>query len=102
MAVTGKGIPNLSFFFKRGEHERGTASLFMSTLAYQLAQQIPSLRPGIDHAIDGDPSVFDKGMHEQHKRLIKAPMEQCRTTAGLPTILLIVIDALDECEGEET
>ncbi|KAI9682573.1 MAG: hypothetical protein M1822_006871 [Bathelium mastoideum] len=86
-----------SFFFKRGEGDRGNASKFFSTLAFQLAQDIPGLRPHLRKALDADPTIFTKAMKEQFEKLILEPLSELSTS--LTT--LIVIDALDECDDED-
>ncbi|KAI9656850.1 MAG: hypothetical protein M1821_003489 [Bathelium mastoideum] len=86
-----------SFFFKRGEGDRGNASKFFSTLAFQLAQYIPDLRPHLKKALDDDPAISTKVMKEQFEKIILEPLSKLATS--LTT--LIVIDALDECDDED-
>jgi hypothetical protein len=42
-----KGDLGASFFFKRGEGDRGHAGMFMTTIATQLIQKVPSLAPHV-------------------------------------------------------
>ena len=49
-----------SFFFKRGQGDRGNASRFMTTVARQLIQHIPSIKPDIANAINADPAIASK------------------------------------------
>ena len=87
-----------SFFFKRGEGERGNATRFFTTIATQLAARVSEIRPGIKKAIDADPDISDKALKDQFEKLIFLPLSE---VANLPTlVLLIVIDALDECERD--
>mgnify|MGYP001222990039 CR=1 FL=1 len=86
-----------SFFFKRGEEDRGSAKRLFSTLAKQLAASIPQLIPSIRKAVDDDPDISEKAPREQFDKLILQPLLeiQCNDTCKV-----VVIDALDECEGE--
>jgi hypothetical protein len=42
-----KGDLGASFFFKRGEGDRGHAGLFIATIATQLVQKLPLLAPHV-------------------------------------------------------
>ena len=96
-----KGQLGASFFFKKGEGDRGTACKFFTTLATDLMTHIPGLRPGIRKAIDADPAISEKALKDQFEKLILQPLLE--TTQAPPNALglIIVIDALDECEREE-
>jgi hypothetical protein len=88
-----------SFFFKRGGGDRGNLSCFYTTIASQLATSIPSLAPSIKTAIDQDPSITSKMAEEQFDKLILQPISTLRPVNSM--VIAIVIDALDECDGDE-
>ncbi|KAJ6571560.1 hypothetical protein B0H19DRAFT_935715 [Mycena capillaripes] len=85
-----------SFFFKRDHSSRGNARKLFPTIAYQLAL-IPQLQPIISQTIEKDPAIVDRSLSEQLQRLIIDP---CRKGC-LSEPVTVVIDGLDECEGEE-
>ena len=87
-----------SFFFKRGEGDRGHARLFFPTIAAQLARQLPQLAPHIRNAIDADPTICDKSIKEHFDALIQDPINHFPTGSS-PTLKIIVVDALDECDN---
>ncbi|KAF9768075.1 hypothetical protein IL306_014673, partial [Fusarium sp. DS 682] len=58
-----------SFFFKRGEMDRGNLNKLMSTLAYQLALSMPEVAKFIKNAVDVDPAIADKAVREQFEKL---------------------------------
>ncbi|KAF5597373.1 heterokaryon incompatibility protein het-E-1 [Fusarium pseudoanthophilum] len=89
-----------NFFFKRGEAGRGNMSKLVPTLARQLAMHIPSMISSIKKAIDADPSLPTKTLAEQFEKLIKEPLKELAASSSSPNSLVIVIDALDECEEE--
>ncbi|KAK7928759.1 hypothetical protein PG985_005757 [Apiospora marii] len=95
------GFIGASFFFKRGEGDRGGVSKFFSTLAAQLGSHEPAVIPHIQAAIDSDPAIFGKAMREQIEKLIFQPLSKLSGAAYKDRALLLVIDALDECEHEE-
>jgi hypothetical protein len=53
-----------SFFFKRGEGERGNASRFFTTIAAQLVRTVSAIIPYLSKAIDVDPGISGKVMKE--------------------------------------
>ncbi|KAF5262990.1 hypothetical protein FOXYS1_6264 [Fusarium oxysporum] len=89
-----------NFFFKRGEASRGNMSKLIPTLARQLAIHIPGMISLIKNAIDADPSLPTKTLAEQFEKLFKEPLRKLAASSSDPMSLVIVIDALDECEGE--
>ncbi|KAK3390127.1 hypothetical protein B0H63DRAFT_538288 [Podospora didyma] len=90
------GLLGGSFFFKRGEGDRGKAARVFPTIASQLVCKIPSLASSVRKAIDDDPAVPRKALIDQFERLILQPLS-CIHHA---TAIVIIIDALDECDGD--
>jgi NACHT domain len=86
-----------SFFFKRGESERDKASRFFTTITRHLWSRVPALRPHIRNAIDKESEISEKSLKDQFEKLIFEPLSQA--SIQIPT-LVIVVDALDECEPE--
>ncbi|KAK6525825.1 hypothetical protein TWF281_010868 [Arthrobotrys megalospora] len=89
-----------SFFFKRGERDRGDASKFFTTLASQLANHIRDIAPSIQKAIDMDTRIANAGHREQFDKLIFQPLSQPRHPSSQTIKAVLVIDALDECDRE--
>ncbi|KAF2175652.1 hypothetical protein K469DRAFT_609959 [Zopfia rhizophila CBS 207.26] len=87
-----------SFFFKRGEGERGNATRFFTTITTQLAVHVSEIGPGIKKAVDADPAISKKALKDQFEKLILQPLSEVAHLLTL--VLLIVIDALDECERD--
>ncbi|KAK1589765.1 uncharacterized protein LY79DRAFT_517222 [Colletotrichum navitas] len=88
-----------SFFFKRGEGDRGHASKFFTTIASQLVSRLPMLALHVKGAIDADPAIHTKFLREQFNKLILDPLEKVQG-AYKGTSVVIVVDALDECEQD--
>ncbi|KAH7190134.1 hypothetical protein DER44DRAFT_117701 [Fusarium oxysporum] len=89
-----------SFFFKRGETDRGHLAKFVPTLARQLAWSIPGVASFIKNAIDTDPAIVEKAVREQFDKLILEPLSKALEATTSPSSLVIVIDALNECERD--
>jgi hypothetical protein len=89
------------FFFKRGEGDRGNAKKFFPTLTRQLLLRIPELRSGVQKALDQGPDTASRSLNEQFEKLLLQPLLNLNQLAGQPRNIVIVIDALDECEHDQ-
>ncbi|KIM77982.1 hypothetical protein PILCRDRAFT_11641, partial [Piloderma croceum F 1598] len=92
-----------SFFFLRGAGGRSTITRLIPTLAYQLSNSLPATEPLIRDVIRGEPAITRQSLKHQFKTLIVEPMLAARkTTRSRKTkYLVIVIDALDECDDKD-
>ncbi|KAM6505293.1 hypothetical protein FSOLCH5_014522 [Fusarium solani] len=88
-----QGDLGASFFFKRGETDRGNLAKFISTLAGQLARSIPGVASAIKKAIDADPAIAGKTIGEQFDKLIREPLSKAAEMPANPHSVVIVIDA---------
>ena len=73
-----KGELGASFFFKRGEGDRGHAGMLFTTIASQLVQKLPSLAPLVQNAIEADPAIPTKTLKHQFDKLILEPLGRLR------------------------
>ncbi|KAL8409963.1 hypothetical protein RB594_008157 [Gaeumannomyces avenae] len=92
-------VPSASFFFRKGEGDRGKAAMFFTTIVTQLLHQLPALAPHVRNAIESDPAIIDKTKREQFEKLFLEPLDKCMGDVLGP--LAVVVDALDECDREE-
>ncbi|KAG9010804.1 hypothetical protein FRB94_009711 [Tulasnella sp. JGI-2019a] len=87
-----------SFFFTRsGETELSNPALVFPTLAYQLATLSPSFTYHFGRAAETAPCAAYGDLRSQLQKLIISPLQHV-TPPSKP--LLIVLDALDECQKE--
>ena len=96
-----------SFFFSRTVEGRNSAQRFIATIAYQVAVNLPCTKSHILEAVQNNPAIFDNDLQTQMHKLILEPLRkapknpiQAGDEASWPRLL--VIDGLDECNGEET
>jgi hypothetical protein len=89
-----------SFFFKKGEGERGNASRFFTTIATDLVKHEPGMLPGIRKALDEDSAISQRALKGQFEKLILQPLRGIQQTCSQALARVVVIDALDECERE--
>jgi hypothetical protein len=97
-----RGVLGASFFFKKGQGDRGKAARFFTTIAAQLVHQLPLLAPQVRSAIEADSDIGEKAMEKQFEKLILQPLKK---VDGDPknslTTMVVVIDAQDECDQEQ-
>jgi len=89
-----------SFFFSRGRGDISHAGKFFTTIATQLAERLPKLRPLISKAINDHSDIHQRGLREQWQLLIYDPLKNINAPAQSQQ-LVVVIDALDECESKK-
>ena len=95
-----EGRLGASFFFSRGGGDLGSARKVFTTLARQLAELSPDLEGYICEAISKNSNIGNLGLRDQWEKLIHQPLS--KVEVGLfPKPMILVIDALDECDGEE-
>ncbi|GIC88969.1 NACHT and WD40 domain protein [Aspergillus udagawae] len=97
--LKAKGLLGASFFFRKGEEDRGNAKKLFPTLIEQLATSIPQLTPSVQNAIDKDPNISERFLREQFESLLYWPLLETKQHVAAP--MIVVIDALDECERED-
>jgi hypothetical protein len=87
-----------SFFFLRGAGRRSRITHFISTLAYHLAFSVPATRPYIESVLQRDHHIVHRSLERQFRKLITEPIQ----SVIMPTLpMVIIIDALDECDDKE-
>ncbi|OJJ98902.1 hypothetical protein ASPACDRAFT_121692 [Aspergillus aculeatus ATCC 16872] len=93
-----QGLLGATFFFKRGEADRGNSKRFISTVTKQLVNEYPELKKEVLHAVENNPEIMTKSLNIQFEKLFYQPLTKLQPHPT-PTII-IVVDALDECDGE--
>ncbi|KZL78108.1 vegetative incompatibility protein het-e-1, partial [Colletotrichum incanum] len=91
------------YFFKRGEQGRNDTTRLFPTLAWQLAQTMPSFKSCLRKSLDGldRDAVEKKGLEVQFDKLLWRPLGDLPPIDTSQPPKLIIIDALDECERPE-
>ena len=95
-----QGLVVVSFFFSRESSTRDKTDRLVPTIARQLMDSSEVLKHCICRALREDHGHFDRPADEQWRSLIQEPLEALQSmTKGsfAPPIVLVVIDALDEC-----
>ena len=103
-SLADTGLLGASYFFRRGKEGRNSASRFFLTIASQLTATVPTFERSLRESLEkpGNTEPETKALSEQFKTLIKTPLSQVFTDMSQPILnRVIVIDALDECEGSK-
>jgi hypothetical protein len=88
-----------SFFFSRGGGDVGNASMFVTTIAFQLASSIPSFDRHLCNALAKTRGIVNQSLRDQWQQLILDPLLELSGN-GCQSTYVIVVDALDECDNE--
>ncbi|OBT42047.1 hypothetical protein VE00_07428 [Pseudogymnoascus sp. WSF 3629] len=87
-----------SFFFSKGGGDVGNASKFLTSLAVQLALNVPPLRQYICEAATKRSDIASLSLSEQWRQLVLNPLSNLQS--GSCNSYILVVDALDECDNE--
>jgi hypothetical protein len=100
-------ILGASFFFTRGGGDLASARKFVTTVAVQLAVALPAVKPYICRALRAAlPRITAAALQDQWRRLVLEPLAALHDARKRPFFawqrrpLVIVVDALDECDSE--
>ncbi|CAE6522185.1 unnamed protein product [Rhizoctonia solani] len=85
-----------SFFCTRSIPTCRDVKLILPTIAYQLARFSDPFRAALLKVLEQDPDVHTKVPRVQFRRMILQPFQE--VSRSLPRGVVIVIDALDECD----
>jgi hypothetical protein len=96
-----QGVLGASFFFKRGEEDRGTAKKLFPTLTRQLMLWSPGLKSSVQKALNDDPDIASKPLREQFEKLLLQPLLSINQRGQQSQNTVIIIDAFDECEHDQ-
>ncbi|KDN41021.1 hypothetical protein RSAG8_07727, partial [Rhizoctonia solani AG-8 WAC10335] len=89
-----------SFFCSRLLPECRDVNLIIPSVAFQLARSSCPFRFVLSRVLEKDPDVHTRLPHLQFDALISQPLLKVWDT--LPENLVVVIDALDECDNKES
>ncbi|CCO28509.1 Vegetative incompatibility protein HET-E-1 OS=Podospora anserina GN=HET-E1 PE=4 SV=1 [Rhizoctonia solani AG-1 IB] len=83
------------FFFSRSSPDCRDVNRVVPTLAYQLARFSNPYQNELCKVLSNNPDVARSGVPVQFEQLIAGPLSKVK--AAIPTDVIVVIDALDEC-----
>ncbi|GAB1525083.1 hypothetical protein RhiTH_008240 [Rhizoctonia solani] len=89
-----------SFFCSRTLPECRDVNLIISTIAYQLARFSRPFHSVLSTALRKDPDLHRTLPHLQFEELIIKPLKEAES--ALPEGLVVVLDALDECDNQQS
>lgn len=88
-----------NFFFSRGRGDLSHAGKLLSTIAFQLAANSPTLKRYICEAIAENDNISRQSMQDQWTKLIYQPLS--KPSGDLQSPVILVFDALDECQRQD-
>ena len=88
-----------SFFFSRGGGDTGHAGKFVTSIATQLAYNIPSVQQHICEAIEEQKNIISQSLQDQWRQLIFKALSKVQ--GNFSQSYIVVVDALDECNNAD-
>jgi len=88
-----------SFFFSRAGGDVSHAGMFITSIAAQLANSIPGLKPKVCEAIAKHNDIASQSIGDQWHELVLGPLSSLEEEERRPRYVLVV-DALDECDDQ--
>ncbi|CAE6393040.1 unnamed protein product [Rhizoctonia solani] len=89
-----------SFFCSRTISECRQVKSIIPCIAYQLARFSVPFSRALDSVLKADPDVHRRNLKLQYEKLICEPL--AKEIKSMPPDVIVVIDALDECEDPES
>jgi hypothetical protein len=96
-----KGLLGASFFFKRGWADRSHAKLLFPTIARQLTDLFHEVGHAIASNLDQDSLIYNKYLGLQFDKLLLQPLQDASQLVAPLAGVVVVIDALNECDQGE-
>jgi hypothetical protein len=88
-----------SFFFTKGGGDVGHAGRFVTSVAVQLANGVPSLRRYICDVVTERSDITSQSLWDQWHQLVLRPLSKLDGN-GCHSSYVLVVDALDECDDD--
>ncbi|TFK23408.1 hypothetical protein FA15DRAFT_563096, partial [Coprinopsis marcescibilis] len=92
------GLLAASFFFNRANPQRNRAARLVASIALQLCESIPEIRPYVEDVMRSTPTILTKSLPLQLRRLVIEPLKR---VPPLAEDRAVIIDGLDECLGPD-
>ncbi|CAE6509996.1 unnamed protein product [Rhizoctonia solani] len=100
--LADRGMLAASFFCSRLLQDCRDANLIIPSIAYQLARFSPPFQSALSAVTEKDQDAHHKVLFQQFETLIRRPLLAVHAAGPLVTEMVVVIDALDECENKES
>ncbi|OJJ42341.1 hypothetical protein ASPZODRAFT_105400 [Penicilliopsis zonata CBS 506.65] len=96
--LDNEGLLGGSFFFKKGGTDREDARRLFTTITKQMMDRLPQLREPVKKVIEETSSIGSVNPREQFNKLLFQPLQSLKLGLNSPLLLVVVVDALDECQ----
>ncbi|KAF7505377.1 hypothetical protein GJ744_000998 [Endocarpon pusillum] len=89
-----------SFFFSRGGGDLSHAGRFVTSIAVQLAHNVPAFHQHICKAITEHNDINVQSLRDQWHQLVLRPLSKVERTSTV-SVYVLIVDALDECDDDK-
>jgi len=102
VSCLSKQQPTIAFRFERGHAILGDPAALWCTIAFGLARHFPAIQKDIVDVLQDSKVDLDNGIREHFRWFIEEPlMRNCKVLSAEQP-LIVVIDALDECNSSNS
>ncbi len=95
--VNSLALPMASFFFVRHNDALSNGKLFVTSIAFRLAEMFPGFMESVSNVLKADGTLPSKSLDTQFTKLFFQPLQ----SLALNQSLVLVVDALDECDPKD-
>jgi hypothetical protein len=99
-AYSNRSRLGASFFFSRGGGDIGYEGKFVTSIAVQLARNVPQIQRFISDAVIEQNDIANQSLRDQWRHLVFCPLSRLEGSSSLSSYVLIV-NALDECDNKD-
>ncbi len=90
-------LPMASFFFVRHNDALSNGKLFVTSIAFRLAEIFPQFMESVSNALKADGTLPSRSLNTQFTDLFFQPLQSLAHTQPI----VLVVDALDECDPKD-
>ncbi|CUA67975.1 putative WD repeat-containing protein alr3466 [Nostoc sp, PCC 7120] [Rhizoctonia solani] len=90
-----------SFFYRRDNADSNDPLRVINNLVHTIALKLPPYAHEVAKAIRADRGLCTSHFSLRYEGLVKGPLERLKSLST-PTTLVVIIDALDECENRDS
>ena len=89
-------------FFSRSAPSGSHARWFFTTIALQIVYSMPQMRQAICKAVEDDLQILHRQHSAQLQQLLILPLLSHSSSSAPSPPFLVIVDGLDECDGDQS
>ncbi|KAF8595294.1 hypothetical protein BDV93DRAFT_481185, partial [Ceratobasidium sp. AG-I] len=100
--LDSQGTLGAHFFCKRDDPDLRNPERILNTIIHRLAMKYKAYGHAVSKAIDDDTELPNSPLRNRYKNLVERPLQDLvRGNKNPSKLLVVMVDALDECDGSD-